>query len=321
VIITVTLNPALDLTYTLPDAAVNEVDVHRATRSTLEASGKGVNISRALHNAGLPTCAVLPAGGPAGRALVELLDDDGVSHRVTRQAGETRINTSAVRPGGDTLKLNGPGATLTRDEQDSLLGETKQALEDACRTADATVWVAVCGSLPPAAGSELIVELVDLAHRYGAKCAVDASGDALAAALGAGADLLAPNRFELAEVSASVPSSGAVDELADAALALSLQTGTALLISLGPHGALYTDGRQALHGSGPALIPVNTAGAGDALLAGWLAADVAEPDLRLSQAITWGRSACLADTTVDPHPGRGDTAAITVLDVTTATKA
>lgn len=320
-IITVTPNPALDLTYTLPAAVDATVDVHRATRSTLEASGKGVNVSRALHNAGLSTCAVFPAGGPAGRALVELLDDDGVTHRVTRQAGETRVNTTAVRPGGDTLKLNGPGATLTDDEQHDLLRATTQALDDARRTADGTLWVAVCGSLPPGVGSGLIADLIELAHRYGAKCAVDASGDALSAALDAGADLLAPNRFELAEVSAAVPSSGMIDGLACAARELSLHTGAALLISLGPDGALFTDGRETLHGSGPALTPVNTAGAGDALLAGWLAADSAESDARLSQAITWGRSACLADTTVDPHPGTGDTGTITVLDLSAATTA
>ena len=319
-IITVTPNPALDLTYALPDVASGEVDVHRATRSTLEASGKGVNVSRALAHAGLPTCAVFPAGGPAGRTLVELLEDDGVPHRVTQQAGETRINTTAVRPGGETLKLNGPGAELSADEQEDLLRKTAEALEDACTATQGAVWVAVCGSLPPAMGLEPIVELVELAHRHGAKCAVDASGEALTAALDASADLLAPNRFELAEVAPSIPANGTIEELADAARALSLRTGTTLLISLGPDGALYVDGRQALHGRAPALTPVNTAGAGDALLAGWLATDAAS-DARLSQAITWGRSACLAETTVDPNPGGGDTAAVTVFDIAAATKA
>jgi 1-phosphofructokinase len=319
VIITVTPNPALDLTYALPEDVGSEVDVHRATRSTLEASGKGVNVSRALARAGRATCAVLPAGGPAGRALVELLRDDGVPHRMIRQAGETRINTTAVRPGGETLKLNGPGATLNDEEQQDLLRETAKALTDPGNTAERAVWVAVCGSLPPAVGSELMRELVELAHRHGAKCAVDASGDALVAALAAGADLLAPNRFELAEVCASIPPDGGVDDLAYAARALSRQSGTALLVSLGPDGALYTDGGRSLHATGPALTPVNTAGAGDALLAGWLAGG-ADLDSRLSQAVTWGRSACLAETTVDPHPGQGDTAPITVLDITSVTK-
>lgn len=305
-IVTVTPNPALDLTYVLPDTAVG--DVHRAVRSTLEASGKGVNISRALANAGVPTCAVLPAGGPAGRALAELLDDDGVDHRVVPQIGETRINTSALRPGGETVKLNGPGAVLTDAECDALLAATTRALQQGA------VWLAVCGSLPPGAGAQLIVDLVEIAHRHGAKCAVDASGEALTAALRAGADLLAPNRFELAEVSDRAGAAGSIDELGEAALLLSRETGATLLVSLGRDGALYTDGARVLHGWGPALTPLNTAGAGDALLAGWLVSD-ADPSARLARAITWGRSACLAETTVDPHPGEGDAAPITLRDI------
>lgn len=307
-IVTVTANPALDLTYALPAIADGEADVHRATRSTLEASGKGVNVSRALTNAGVPTCAILPAGGPAGRALAELLDDDGVAHRIVLQSGETRVNTSALRPGGETVKLNGPGATLTRAECAGLLRETTLALEQGA------VWLAVCGSLPPGVGAQLITELVELAHRYEVKCAVDASGEALAAALNAGADLLAPNRFELAEVSALAKTAASIDELGEAALALSCETGSALLVSLGRDGALFTDGRRVLHGWGPPLTPLNTAGAGDALLAGWLVDDT-DPSVRLSRAIAWGRSACLAETTVDPRPGEGDAAPVTLRDI------
>lgn len=311
-IVTVTLNPALDLTYTFADDAQD--DVQRAASSSLEASGKGVNISRALSNAGIPTCAVLPAGGATGRALVELLDDDGVAYRAVRQAGDTRVNTTALRPGGVTVKLNGPGTALSRDEQDDVLDQTTQALRAAKEHANDVVWLAICGSLPPGVDSGLIAALVQVAHAHGAKCAVDASGPALAAALGAGADVLAPNRQELAEVCPSVPVSGPLDQLADAARILARDTGAALLISLGPDGALYTDGRHVIHGRGPALTPVNTAGAGDALLAGWLAAD-GEPRERLARAVTWGRSACLADTTVDPSPGTGDDAPITVVDL------
>ena len=319
-IITVTPNPGLDLTYTLPAASDADVDVHRATSSMLEASGKGVNVSRALAKVGVPTCAVLPAGGPTGRYLAELLDDEGVAHRITRQAGETRINTTALRPGGLTVKLNGPGGALSAAEQDSLLQGTALALEAATASVEGAAWVAICGSLPPGVGTQLVVDLVDLAHRHGAKCAVDASGDALTAALSAGADLLAPNRGELAEVNPRARTTGSIEELADAAGALSRQSRAELLISLGRDGALYTDGRQALHGFGPPLTPVNTAGAGDALLAGWLSAD-APARTRLARAISWGRSACLAATTVDPDPGQGDTAQITVLDVTTARSA
>jgi 1-phosphofructokinase len=312
VIVTVTPNPALDLTYSLTDAVGADVDVHRATSSSLEASGKGVNVSRALANAGVATCAVFPAGGAVGRALVELLGDDGVACRVVRQSGETRINTSALSPGGTTVKLNGPGAALTPAEREGLLHETALALEDA--TDAAQPWVAVCGSLPPGVDAALIADLVALAHRHGAKCAVDASGDALVAAVRAGADLLAPNRFELAEIAPAARAATSIPELAAAAATLCEESAAEMLISLGRDGALFTDGRRMLHGWGPPLVPVNTAGAGDALLSGWLSGR-GSAEHRLARAIAWGRSACLAGSTVDPSPGTGDSAELVVRDL------
>ncbi|MGB3481000.1 MAG: hexose kinase [Mycobacterium sp.] len=313
-IITVTPNPGLDLTYTFAVVPESASDVHRAIGSTLEASGKGVNVSRALATVGVPTCAILPAGGATGRALVELLDDDGVDHRVTRQSGETRVNTTALHPGGGTVKLNGPGAPLRDSEQRALLREIALALADAQEHAVIPLWVAICGSLPPGVGSEFIEEMIALVHGQGAKCAVDVSGDALAAALCAGADLLAPNRQELAEVTSAGQFAGSLEQLAAEAKTLSARTGAQLLISLGADGALYADGSQVLHGWGPPLIPVNTAGAGDALLAGWLV-DEAEPKTRLARAIAWGRSACLAATTVDPRPGSAGATPITLTEL------
>jgi 1-phosphofructokinase len=313
VIITVTLNPGLDLTYTLTEDAA-DVDVHRAVRSTLEASGKGVNISRALARVGMPTVAVLPAGGPTGRYLVELLDDEAVAHRVTPQAGQTRVNTTALRPAGVTVKLNGPGAALTPAEQEHLLHQTDRALEDSRRGTADPVWLAVCGSLPPGVDASLVEHLVERAHAHGARCAVDTSGAALAAALSSHADLVAPNRRELSEVTDTVGAEGPLEQFAETARQLAKTTKAELLVSLGRDGALYTDGDQVLHGYGPPLNPVNTAGAGDALLAGWLSSDTPARS-RLARAIGWSRSACLAPTTVDDTPGQRDAALVTVLDV------
>ena len=309
-VITVTANPGLDLTYTLPDAIGRDVEVWRATASTLEASGKGVNVSRALHAVGVPTCAVLPAGGPTGRYLAELLDDDHVPHRIVPQEGHTRVNTTALQPGGETVKMNGPGAALTAAEQEALLSETRAALEDA-GVRDGETWLAVSGSLPPGATADLVTELVRLAHAHGARCAVDASGDALQAALRAHADLLAPNRDELGEVLDIELGRSGLHEVADLVASVSADTGARLLISLGRHGAMYADGPRVLHATAGPLTPVNTAGAGDALLAGWLSS-TADADSRLATAVRWGRSACLSPTTVDSRPGLRDTEPVTI---------
>jgi 1-phosphofructokinase len=314
VVITVTPNPGLDLTYTLPVTGSRDVEVHRASGSTLEASGKGVNVSRALHAFEVATCAVLPAGGPAGRCLVELLDDESVPHRVVPQEGHTRINTTLLRPEDETVKVNGSGAPLTPAEQDAVLTATRLALEDAL-TAGGQIWVAVCGSLPPGVTPHLVTDLVELAHAHGARCAVDVSGDALGAALAAQADLVAPNRDELAHLVDGGLGTAGLQDVAHVALALSRDTRSHLLVSLGRDGALYADGHHVLHGSAEPLTPVNSAGAGDALLAGWLST-TADPRSRLARAVGWGRSACLSATTVDSRPGQRDSApiAVTVLE-------
>ncbi|MFZ0158684.1 MAG: PfkB family carbohydrate kinase, partial [Kineosporiaceae bacterium] len=156
-----------------------------------------------------------------------------------------------------------------------------------------------CGSLPPGADGTLVTRLIATARAGGVRCAVDSSGEALAAAIEAGADLLSPNARELAGVSPAVAAALAdgLEALADVATDFSADHGCELLVSLGADGAIWTDGTVALHARGRAAVPVNTAGAGDALLAGWLAGG-SDPTQRLVRAVTWGRAACLSPTTV-----------------------
>lgn len=313
-IVTVTANPSLDLTYLLEHDLVSGAEVHRAHATTLEASGKGVNVSRALTAAGQRTCAVVAAGGATGRHLLELLALEGVPYSAVIVAACTRVNTSVLQPRGGGLKLNGPGSPVDAGEQAAVVAAAHAALLDA--PGDGQTWLVVGGSLPPGADVSLVGHLVQAAHAAGARCAVDTAGPALTVALTAGADLLAPNAAELAQVSPAVRAAGAdLVALASAVAALAAEAGCQLLVSLGAAGALWSDGVQSLRGSGPALTPVNTAGAGDALVAGWLA-DAGDPASRLECGVRWGRSACLAPTTVDRTPGQRDQGPVVVEDVT-----
>lgn len=309
-IVTLTLNPALDLTYSLTEAWVGEVDVHRAEAATIEASGKGVNVARALHANGVGTVAVLPLGGSTGRQLSELLTAEQVPHRIVAAQTPTRINTTMALWDGGTAKVNGPGGTLPSADLDALLHEVHHALHD-CDEDDET-WLAICGSLPPGVTPATIGDFVAVAHELGARCALDVSGDALIAGIAAGADLLAPNLLELTEVDPQIASAETVRRIAQVASGIARTTGAALLISLGEDGALYADGADVLHGRGSALVPVNTAGAGDALLSGWLA-EAGAPADRMTRAIAWSRVACRAATTVAPaFAGTANTDIITI---------
>lgn len=318
-IVTVTPSPSLDLTYTLPDDSMAEVN--RTTRATLEASGKGVNLSRALVQAGVPTVAVVAVGGSTGHQLLELLHANKVSHRHVTVEGDTRINTTILRP-ASTSKFNAPGGAMTPSQVAALLSVCGDALDEAASDDYARSWLAVCGSLPPGADHGLIADLVRLAADRGVPCAVDTSGSSLSAALTAGADLVAPNVSELAEISPRVRRAldANLESIASATATFAAESGCAVLLSCGESGAIWTDGAVTLHGHGPDITPVNTAGAGDALLAGWLAepggtyaTGIEELSRRLARAVAWGSAACLSASTVCPTtPTPSETAAVVV---------
>lgn len=328
-IVTVTPNPSLDLTYRLADETAltsPAVEVHRARSVSLEASGKGVNVSRALTLAGRPSTAVLFAGGRTGRQLLELLDADGVPHRGVSQAAATRVNTTLLTPGGPTVKVNAPGFGPTAAEIDNLVRAVDNEIITH-RNEPGQNWLLVCGSLPPDTDAlALIGRLIEQAHAHGWRVGVDSSGAGLAAAVEAGADLLAPNAAELdivLEASRNENTWNVDADLFAAATAVAAQRGCELLVSLGADGALWTDGRRTLHARGPAVVPINSAGAGDALLAGWFSTDLsgAAPDAdtshrrRLATAVAWGTAACLAATTVATGGDPPDPDSVLVSDV------
>jgi 1-phosphofructokinase len=317
-ILTVTANPSLDRTYRI-DGKIELGEVNRAGSEDVEASGKGVNVSRALHAAGLATTCVLPLGGAEGEQLRRLIAADGLAYRAVEVTGPTRTNTTLADAGGRTTKVNAPGHALPAAAADALVALVGLLAGDAR-------WVVCSGSLPPGTPPELVGRLVRAARAGGARTAVDASGEALAAAAVAGPDLIAPNADELGRlVGRTLPGHGQalIEAAADAAAALAASTGTSLLVSLGADGALWVPaGHPAdrLHGRPPRVEPVNTAGAGDALLAGWLAADAgpaAADDLvgataRLAQAVAWGTAACLMPTTSGDVAATADVGTVTV---------
>jgi 1-phosphofructokinase len=298
-ILTVTPNPSLDRTFTVAGFRLGELN--RAASDTVEASGKGVNVARVLHAAGVRTGIVLPAGGHEGLQLGALLDAEGLGHRIVPTGTPVRTNVTVLEA-GRTTKVNAPGHPLPGSAADAIV----EAVADLALGAD---WVVCSGSLPPGTPADLIGRIVVVGRRAGAQTAVDASGLALAAAVRAGPDLLAPNADELAELTGrTFPPEGEplVQAALDAARLVATATGGSLLVSLGADGALWVDAVTALHAVAPPVTPVNTAGAGDALLAGWLSTtepperqtpERQTPQSRLRTAVAWGTAACLLPAT------------------------
>lgn len=285
-IVTVTANPSVDRTYRIGELRPGEL--HRADDVWAEASGKGVNVGRVLRRLGVPVRMIVTAGGGEGRLLAELLSAVGAELVPVR--GATRVNVTLLADGLEPTKINEPGTALSAAEADDLIATTAAGLAG-------VRWLACCGSLPGGTDPDLARRLIEIARDGGVRVAVDASGAALATAVAGRADLVKPNRDELAELVGRP-----IDTVTDAIAAgreIRARTGGTVLVSLGADGALLLTEAGSWHAASPRITPLNTTGAGDALLAGYLADDTAEPPARLAYAVSIGASACLAKATAD----------------------
>lgn len=284
-IVTVTPNPSLDRTELVEGFTRGEV--HRAVSTRLDPGGKGVNVSRALAAAGTPTVAVLPAGGPAGERLGELLAPSGVPVVGVPIAGSTRSNIAVVEPDGTTTKINELGPELSPLE----LRAVEHRVTALAQSAE---WVVLSGSLPRGVASDFYARLVRSLE--GTRVAVDTSGAALAEAVEASPDLIKPNREELAELAGRpLPTENDI-----VAFCAELPV-TTVLVSLGAQGALLIQNGEAWHATAPPVDVRSTVGAGDALLAGFLHAGAKGPDA-LRTAVAYGTAAVALEGSRMPTP-------------------
>lgn len=283
-ITTVTANPSVDRTVCVDH--LRRGDVLRGTRSWVEPSGKGVNVSLALHTHGHATTAVLPLGGASGAELRAMLAVSGAAFVAVPIAEAVRSNVSLLEPDGTVTKVNEPGPRLTPAEADALA-------EAALSAAEHADWLACCGSLPAGVEPGFYADLVIRGRAAGCRTVVDSSGPYLETALRAEPDLIKPNLDELAELTGR-----RLDTLGDVVDAAKLVRGRgvgAVLASLGAHGVVLLDGGGLRYGRAPVERPVSTVGAGDALLAGFLAGGGHGTDA-LRTALRWAATAVR-------HPG------------------
>lgn len=283
-IVTLTPNPSVDRAITID--ALLRGEVHRATSSRVDPGGKGVNVSRALAAQGAATLAVLPAGGPEGHLMEELLDAAGVARRSVPVASSLRMNISVLEPDGTTTKLNEPGPQLSPAEVEALLEATLAAAEE-----EGAAWVVGCGSLPPGAPTDLYAGLVTRLRGRGTRVAVDSSGAPMPLAVAARPHLIKPNHEELAElVDHPLTTLGNVHAAARDLVAHGIEV---VAVSLGGDGALLVTTDEVVHARASITTPLSTVGAGDCMLAGLLhgLSSGLPADAALAAAVTWGAAA------------------------------
>jgi 1-phosphofructokinase family hexose kinase len=264
-ILTVTLNAAIDRTVAVPNFRLGHR--HRAVESRTVAGGKGINVARALKRLGRPVIATGFAGGPTGTRVLEQLREEDVLTDFTRIAAETRINMAVVDPtSGEQTEINERGPAVSAEEVEIFVSRLRYLAEGA----DLCV---IAGTLPPGAGPDLYARLVKDMSECKVPVVLDAEGEAMLAGLRAGAAVVTPNEREAEELVGQ--------EFADRD---DLVQGLSELTRLGALEAAITraDGCLAAVGEGSErrflevrtepLDAVSTVGSGDAFLAGYVAA-------------------------------------------------
>ncbi|MFJ8054744.1 1-phosphofructokinase family hexose kinase [Streptomyces sp. NPDC096142] len=255
-ILTVTLNTALDITYRVRELRPH--GSHRVSEVTERPGGKGLNVARVLAALGHEVTVTGFTGGTTGHVLrTRLADTPGVRDALVPVSGTTRRTIAIVdQLSGDTTQLNEPGPTVTAAEW-SAFRTTYESLLPGVSA------VALCGSLPPGLPVGAYAGLVRTARTAGVPVLLDTSGEPLRRGVAARPDIVKPNTDELAELTGSHdPSRGARDTRRRGA--------RTVVVSLGAKGLLAATPDDSWQATPPARLPGNPTGAGDSAVAGLL---------------------------------------------------
>lgn len=264
-IVTVTLNPAVDRTLAVPNFRLGRR--HRAVEQTSMAGGKGVNVARALKTLGQPVIATGLAGGSSGMRVIEQLTEEAILNDFVRIRGESRTSTAVIDPtSGEQTEINERGPAVSEAELELFVDKLLYLAKGA----------GVCvfsGSLPPGVPAAVYGDLIRDLKKIGVTVVLDSEGEALRIGTRACPDAVTPNELEAEEL---VGHEFGDDEDRITALSemvglgareamMTLPNGCVALVDEDPERRLYrvsVDPQE----------PVSAVGAGDAFLAGYVAA-------------------------------------------------
>ena len=294
-LVCISANPAIDRRLRLESIAVGEVN--RALSAQPFPGGKAAHVAMVAKALGVDVMWVGFLGGAAGEECESGLSAFGVPLTVIRTQTETRANLELVSADGVVTEILEPGGAVTEGEVERLLATCRDIFAES----DRGTQVALSGSLPPGAPTDLYAQLVHLAHLYGCRALLDTSGEALREGLTAAPDFVKPNRNEA--------SSFAGHPIHDANMAIEVTQqffdagAKSVAISLGADGMLWQRNADAdpFISQPSVLHDCSSVGCGDAALAGFAVAyerGLSDEDaLRLATAC--GSANCLAEA-----PGR-----------------
>ncbi len=296
-IVTVTLNTAIDKTLSVPNFRLGRR--HRTVEQTTMPGGKGVNVARVLKTLGAPVIATGLAGGATGTRIVEQLTQLSVLSDFVRIGEESRTNTAVIDPTtGEQTEINEKGPKVTAREVELFVDKLLYLAKGA------TVCV-FAGSLPREVDTDIYAHLIRELRRLHVMTVIDTDGDPLRRAVRAEPDIISPNVLEAEEL---VGHEFNDDEDRTYAVRERCELGAREAVMTMPDGVFA---RMASEGSseptlyrvrvrGGAIEPRATVGSGDAFLAGFVAARY--QGRPVADALAYG-VACGAEST--QHLGAG----------------
>ncbi len=287
-IVTVTMNAAVDRTLTVPNFRPGHR--HRASETLTLAGGKGINVARALKRLEVPVVATGLAGGRTGTRIVEELTAEAILNDFVRIGDESRTSTDVVDPtAGSHTEINEWGPRVHPDELEMLLEKLRYLSRGAA-------FVVFAGSLPRAVEDDFYAEAIRELNRSQIQTVLDCEGRALELGTEAEPSLVAPNQLEAEglvgqELTGDEDFALALDRIADIGARTVLIT-----VESGCYARVREERTvRLLKAIAPRTDPVSPAGTGDVLLAGFLAARSAgrAPDEALRSAVAAGAASVL----------------------------
>lgn len=277
-IVTLTVNPAIDRTITVDRLAFEDRAYILSTKDT--PGGRGINASSVIHAFGGKTLAILPAGGSSGIRFQEFLRDCGFPVVIVPIRNKVRTNLTITDAHGLTAKLNEHGPRLSA-------AEVKKILKAIYEHLDGAAWLSLCGSLPPGVPEHLYADVISHAHGKKVKTLLDTDGEALKLGLAAKPTCVSPNQEEAERLlnMALITRTNCLQ----ATERLHRMGAESVMLSLGSRGAVAFQGGKLLEAIPPRVDALCPIGAGDAQSAAFLWA--IENKSTFADAVRWGVAA------------------------------
>lgn len=257
-ILSVTLNPAVDLTTFVGHLDVGAVNRYQAPQ--LDPAGKGINVSRMAHRLGWPTIAFGFLAGEIGSIIPRALEAEAVPYHFVPVPGQTRLDVTIVTAAnGEATSLYGPGPTIDSDH--------RRQLDDLLEFwMPAGLVLVLAGSLPPGIPDDVYADYIRRATATGIPTILDADGEALRLGIAAHPSCIKPNRDEAERLlGRALPD---VNAVVQGARELAQRGIDVVVISMGAAGAVCVQGSTVWHAIPPKVNRKSTVGSGDSLVAG-----------------------------------------------------